>query len=57
MHNVKEVYMQVAHRVLQYLEGILEKMVLFKLNGRLVVEAYTYAYYTGSIVDRILTFG
>lgn len=49
--------MQVAHRVLQYLEGILEKMVLFKLNGRLVVEAYTYAYYTGSIVDRILTFG
>jgi hypothetical protein len=43
--------------VFQYLNGIPGKGILFKRNGGLVLEAYTDADYTGSIVDRRSTFG
>jgi hypothetical protein len=52
MHSPKEVHLQAAHRVLQYLKGTPGKGILFKRNGGLVLEAYTDADYAGSIVDR-----
>jgi hypothetical protein len=57
MHSLKEVYLQAAHRLLQYLKGIPGKCILFKRNEGLVLEAYTDVDYTGSIVDRRSTFG
>ena len=57
MHSPKEVHLQVAHRVLQYLKGTLGKDILFKRNKGLVLEAYTDADYARSIVDKRLTFG
>jgi hypothetical protein len=57
MHSPKEVHLQAAHRVLQYLKGTPGKGILFKRKGDLVLEAYTDADYAGSIVDRRSTSG
>jgi hypothetical protein len=57
MHSLKEVHLQVAHQVLQYLKGTPGKGILFKRTRGLVLEAYTDADYVGSIVDRRLTSG
>ena len=57
MHNPKEVHLQAAHRILQYLKGNPGKGILFKRNGGLVLEAYTDADYAGSLVDRRSTSG
>ena len=57
MHSPKEVHLQVAHRVLEYLKGTPGKGILFKRNGGLVLESYTDADYAGSIVDRRSTSG
>ena len=52
IHNPKEVHLQAANRVLQYLKGSPGKGILFKQNSLLVLEAYTNANYVGSMVDR-----
>ena len=52
MHSPKEVHLQAAHRVLQYLKGMPGKCILFRVNRNLVLEAYIDADYAGSIVDR-----
>lgn len=57
MHSLKEVHLQAANRVLQYLKGMPGKGILYKSNGELLLEAYTDADYAGSIVDRISTSG
>ena len=57
MHNPKEVRLQVAYRVLQYLKGTPGRGILFKRNEGLVLEAYTDADYAGSVVDRRSTSG
>ena len=41
MQSPKEVHLQAAYRVLQYLNGTPGKGILFKRNGDLVLEAYT----------------
>lgn len=55
MHSPKEVHLQAAYRVLQYLKGTPGKDILYKRNGELLLEAYTNADYAGSIVERRLT--
>ena len=57
MHSPKEVHLNAAYQVLQYLKGTPGKGILFKRNGGLVLEAYTDADYVGSIVDRRSTSG
>ena len=57
MHNLKEVHHRVAHRILQYLKGILGKGVLFKRGNELTLKAYTNTDYAESIDERRLTSG
>ena len=52
MHSPKEVYLQAAHRVLQYLKRTPRKGIMFRRNRSLVLEAYTDADYVGLIFDR-----
>ena len=52
MHSRKEIHLQVADQVLQYLKGSLRNDILFKPNLILVLEAYTDAYYIRSVIDR-----
>ena len=52
MHNPREVHLQAAHRILQYLKGTPGRGILFIRNGNMTLEAYTDADYAGSIVDR-----
>ena len=57
MHNPKEVHLQAAYRILQYLKGTPGKGILFRRNGGLVLEAYTDANFAASIDDRRSTSG
>ena len=57
MHQPKEVHLQVALRIVQYLKGTPGKGILFKRNKRVSLEAYTDADYVGSVVDRRSTTG
>ena len=57
MHNPKEVHLQAANKVLQYLKGSLGKGILFKQSSRLILEAYTSANYVGFVIDRRSTTG
>ena len=41
MHNPKEVHLEAANKMLQYLNGSLGKSILFKQNSRLVLKVYT----------------
>lgn len=52
MHSPKEVHLQVAHQILQYLKGTLGKGILFRRHGGLSHEAYIHVDYAGSIIDR-----
>jgi len=52
MHQPKEVHLQAALRIVQYLNGTPGKGILFKRNGNVSMEAYTDADYARSIVDR-----
>lgn len=49
LHNSKEVYLQASNELSL---GILEKEILRKQNGGLVIEAYTFIDYVESVVDR-----
>lgn len=57
MHSHKEIYLQVAYTVLHYLKGTAGKDIMFRRNGRLILEVYTDADYAGSITDRRSTTG
>ena len=57
MHSPKEVHLQAAYQVLQYLKGTPGKGILFKRNGSLILEAYMDADYAGSLIDRKSTSG
>ncbi|KAL5571449.1 hypothetical protein UlMin_021046 [Ulmus minor] len=57
MHSPREVHLQVVYQILHYLKGSPGKGVLFKRNSSLVLEAYTYADYAESIVNRRSTSG
>ncbi|RVW74159.1 putative lysine-specific demethylase ELF6 [Vitis vinifera] len=52
MHSSKEVHLQAANQVPQYLKGSPGKGILFKRNLGLVLEVYTNADYAGFVVDR-----
>ncbi|KAK2356003.1 hypothetical protein QL285_093366 [Trifolium repens] len=52
MHQPKEINLQAALRIVQYLKGTLGRGILFERNGSVGLEAYTDADYAGSIVDR-----
>ena len=52
MHDPREPHLQVAYKVLHYLKGNPRKVILFKKNNTLALEAYTDADYAGSLVDR-----
>jgi hypothetical protein len=52
MHSPKEVHLQAAHRVLQYLKSTPGRGILFRRNGGLMLEAYTDTDYVGSLIDR-----
>jgi len=57
MHQPKEIHLQAALRIVQYLKGTPGRGILFERNGNANLEAYTDADYAGSIVDRRLTTG
>ena len=57
MHSSKKVHLQTTNRVLQYLKGSPRKGILFKQSSRLVLEAYTDAYYIEFVIDRRSTIG
>ena len=57
MHNPKEVHLQAANRVLQYLKGPLGNDMLFKWSSGLVLEAYKNADYAWFVFDRRSTIG
>nr|KYP52900.1 Retrovirus-related Pol polyprotein from transposon TNT 1-94 [Cajanus cajan] len=57
MHQPKEVHLQAALRIVQYLKGTPGRGILFKRNRNVNLEAYTDADYAGSIVDRRSTTG
>ncbi|KAK2354846.1 putative mitochondrial protein [Trifolium repens] len=57
MHQPKEIHLQAALRIVQYLKGTPGRGILFERNGSVGLEAYTDAYYAGSIVDRRSTTG
>ncbi|KOM52507.1 hypothetical protein LR48_Vigan09g116600 [Vigna angularis] len=52
MHQQKEVHLQVALKIVQYLKGTPIRGILFERNGNVSLEAYTNANYARSIVDR-----
>jgi len=52
MHQPKEIHLQDALRIVQYLKGTPSRRILFELNGSMRLEAYTDADCVGSIVDR-----
>ncbi|RVW31850.1 Copia protein [Vitis vinifera] len=52
MHDPREPHLQAAYRVLHYMKGNPENIILFKKNNTLALEAYTDADYAGSLVDR-----
>jgi len=52
MHEPKECRLQAVYRILHYLKGNLGKKILFKINGRPTLEAYTDVDYVGFLVDR-----
>ena len=52
MHDLREPYIQVVHRVLYYLKSNLRKGILSKKNDTLTLEAYTGTDYAGSLVDK-----
>jgi len=49
MRNPKETYLIVVYRILPYLNGALEKAIIFTKACEMVLEAYTNANYVGSI--------
>lgn len=57
MHDPREMHLQAANRILQYLKGSPGKGILFRRGGDMVLEAYTDADYAGSLVDRRSTSG
>jgi len=57
MHLPKEIHLQVALRIVQYLKGTPSRGILFEWNGSVGLEAYTYADYAGLIVDKRSTTG
>ena len=57
MHNLKEVHLWAAHRIIQYLKGTLGNGVLFKRGNELTLEAYTDSNYVGSDDDKRVTLG
>jgi hypothetical protein len=52
MHQPKEIHLQAALRIVQYLKGTPSRGILFELNGSMRLEAYTDADCVRSIVDR-----
>ncbi|PNX64159.1 putative copia-type protein, partial [Trifolium pratense] len=52
MHQPKEIHLQAALQIVQYLKGTPGRGILFERNGSMGLEAYTDADYAGSIVDR-----
>ncbi|MCI56318.1 hypothetical protein A2U01_0077569, partial [Trifolium medium] len=57
MHQPKEIHLQAALRIVQYLKGTPGRGILFEQNGSEGLEAYTDADYAGSTVDRRSTTG
>lgn len=41
MYNSKEVHLQVGYRVLQYLKRSPKKEIMFEMNDKLLIKAYT----------------
>ncbi|RDX57699.1 hypothetical protein CR513_63039, partial [Mucuna pruriens] len=54
-HNPKKIHLQVAYKILQYLEGTPGREVIFKRNRNVKSKPYMDVNYSGSIVDRRLT--
>lgn len=57
MHQPKEIYLQVALRIVQYLKGTTCRGILFERNESVSLEAYTDADYAESVMDRRSTIG
>jgi len=52
MHQPKEIHLQAALRIVQYLKGTPGRGIWFEQNGSMRLEAYTDADYARSIVDK-----
>lgn len=57
MHDPMVRPLEAVERVLQYLNAILERGLLFKGGVSLIMEAYTYTNYAGSMIDKRSIFG
>lgn len=57
MHDLRERYLQVVNRIIQYLKSSPGKGLLFKKEKRLSMKVYTDADYARSIVDKRSTTG
>lgn len=52
MHLQKEIYLQFALRIVQYLKGTSGRGIMFELNGSVNLEAYADADYPGLVMDK-----
>ena len=50
MHCLKEIHLQAAHKILQYLKETLERGIFFKRNGNTTLEASTDVDYAGQLL-------
>lgn len=57
LHRPKEIHLQAALWILQYLKGTPSRWILFEINGSVGLEAYTDTDYAGSVVNRRSTIG
>ena len=57
LHSPRKAHLQAVHWILQYLKSSLGKIILFKRDTGLHIEAYTDADYAGSVTDRRLISG
>lgn len=55
MHNLKEVHLQGAYRVLYYVKGLLGKGFMFKKNDKLLLQTYKNENYAELVVNRRFT--
>lgn len=55
MHEPTEEHLQAVLRILQYLKATPGKGILYKKGEELIVEAYSYVDYAGSVVNRSTT--
>ena len=57
MHDLREIHLQAAYRVLRYLKAHPGKGILFKKTLSIALAIYTDADFAGSLLDRRSTTG